>query len=58
LPGSDENEKANDLNTYPYIGKRIAKMFDGLLLFGTVTGKHGGAVLAMQPNGSRLWQAI
>ncbi len=34
LQGS-ENGKADDVNTDSYIGKRIAKMFDGLLFFGT-----------------------
>ena len=57
LQGS-EIGTATDVNSDPYIGKRIAKMFDGLLFFGTVAEKIRGAVLAKQPDGNRLWQAV
>ena len=33
-------------------------MFDGLLFVGTVAEKIRGAVLAKQPDGNRLWQAV
>jgi len=40
----NESGKANDVKIDPYIAKRIAKMFDGLLFLGAVAEKEGSCV--------------
>ena len=50
--------KDNDVTNDAYLGKRIAKLFDGKVYYGTVTEKNRGAVLAKQPDGSTQWQAV
>ena len=57
LQGSNIRE-ANGVRNCQYVGNRIARKFNGLIYFGTVTEKMGGAVLARQPDGSTLWQSV
>ena len=57
LKGSKIRE-ANDVRNCQYVGNRIARKFNGLIYFGTVTEKMGGAVLARQPDVIKLWQSV
>jgi hypothetical protein len=50
--------KDNDVTNTAYLGKRIAKLFDGKVYYGTMTGENWGAMLAKQPDGSTQWHAV
>ena len=48
----------NDGTFDQYIGKRIVKVFDGLVFLGSATEKIREVVLAKQPDGSTIWQIV
>lgn len=46
------------VETDEFAGKRLAKEFNGKVYFGNVMERIRGPVLAAEPNGNKVWQAV